>query len=295
MDTTTSHTTLLLVDDEPDFLRATSTALSRRGFAVTTASSGEEALAALQGSRPDLMVLDLKMPGLGGIETLRRLRETDQTLPVIILTGHGDVDAAIAGIRLSVVDFLQKPIDVDQLAARIRALLVHGQDRPLRERTIRELMWSLDQYPKLYDDQPVTEALRVLREAFSRPVTEGAEPGQVRSALVFDRQDQFIGLIRFTDLLKLVLVPFLEDSPYTTYFTGMFLAQTKVIGKHSLHDLITEPVAVSVNDPLMKAVHLMVQHHLINLPVMDGGRPVGILRERDLILEIARNVEVQRP
>ena len=294
MDTKQPILNLLLVDDEADFRRATSTALGRRGFTVFEAANGEEALQAIARERPDVVVLDLKMPGMGGIETLKRLRQTDERLPVIILTGHGDFDAAIAGIKLSVVDFLQKPVDIDQLAARIRALLEHGEDRPLRERTIHELMLPLSHYPKLYDDQPVTDALNVLRQAFFKPVAEGTEPGQVRSALVYDRKDNFVGMIRFIDLLKLVLVPFLEDSPYTTYFTGMFLAQTKVIGKRSINELLTDPVSVSVNDPLMQAVHLMVEHHLINLPVMEGSRLVGILRERDIVLEIAHNAETLR-
>lgn len=283
--------TLLLVDDEPDFRRATSNALGRRGFTVIEAGSGEEALKLIASQRPDIVVLDLKMPGMGGIESLRKLRETDENLPVIILTGHGDVDSAIAGIRLSVVDFLQKPVDIDQLAVRIRTLLELGADRPLRERTIRELMISPENYPRLYDDQPVTDALSVMRKAFYQPVTEGGQTGQFRSALVYDRKGNFLGLIRFIDLLNLVLVPFLEDSPYTTYFTGMFLAQCKVIGNRHLRELLAENITVAVDEPLMKAVHLMVNHYLINLPVMDGDRLVGILRERDIVLEIARNAE----
>ncbi|MBN2242842.1 MAG: response regulator [Acidobacteria bacterium] len=282
---------LLLVDDEPDFRRATSTALIRRGFTVSEAASGEEALERIARKRPDFVVLDLKMPGMGGIETLRRLRETDASLPVIILTGHGDVGSAMAGIRLSVADFLQKPVDIDQLAARIRALLRHGEDRPLRERSIREMMVSPAHYPRLYDDQPVTDALSVLRKAFYRPAREGDLSGQVRSALVYDRQENFLGLVRFIDLLKLVLMPFLEDSPYTTYFTGMFLARCKVLGKRSLRELLTENITIEADAPLMQAVHLMVRHSLINLPVMEEGRLAGILRERDVVLEIACNAE----
>jgi len=281
--------TLLLVDDEQEFRRAISTALGRRGFKVWEAGSGEEALDIIGQRCPDLVVLDLKMPGMGGIETLTRVRERDASLPVIILTGHGDVDSAMAGIRLSVVDFLQKPIDIEQLAARIRALLEHGEDRPLRERSIRELMVSPEHYPKLYDDQPVTEALAVLRKAFFQPVMEGVSSGQVRSALVYDRQNNFLGLVRFIDLLKLVLMPFLEDSPYTTYFTGMFLAQCKVVGKRHLRELLGENISVDADMPLMQAVHLMVNNYLINLPVMEGGKLVGILRERDVVLEIASN------
>lgn len=281
---------LLLVDDEEDFRRATAQTLQRRGFSVTEAASGEEALAAVRGERPDIVVLDLKMPGLSGIETLQRMRQVEPELPVIILTGHGDFESAVAGIRLSIVDFLQKPVDVDELAGRIRSLLERGAAKPLDEPTIAELMVSPSGYPRLYIDEPVTKALSALRDAFFKPVMEGGVPGQVRSALVYDRNEELVGLIRFTDLLKLVLPPFLETSEYTSYFTGMFLAQCKMVSNRSLSEIVEERVTVDVRAPLMEAIHLMARHHLINLPVMREKRLVGILRERDIILQIARLV-----
>lgn len=281
---------LLLVDDEEDFRRVTAQTLQRRGFSVTEAASGEEALAAVRGERPDIVVLDLKMPGLSGIETLQRMRQVEPELPVIILTGHGDFESAVAGIRLSIVDFLQKPVDVDELAGRIRSLLERGAAKPLDEPTIAELMVSPSGYPRLYIDEPVTKALSALRDAFFKPVMEGGVPGQVRSVLVYDRNEELVGLIRFTDLLKLVLPPFLETSEYTSYFTGMFLAQCKMVSNRSLSEIVEEWVTVDVRAPLMEAIHLMARHHLINLPVMREKRLVGILRERDIILQIARLV-----
>ena len=122
---------------------------------------------------------------------------------------------------------------------------------------------------------------------------EGVQPGQIRSALVYDRDEKFLGLVRFVDMLKLVLPQFLEDSPYTTFFTGMFLAQCKLIGKGNLRELMDEVVHVDVHDPIMRAIHLMVHYHLINLPVMDQGELRGILRERDVILEIANVMELR--
>ena len=281
---------LLLVDDEDDFRQATTAALGRRGFAVTDVADGTEALAAINFERPDVVILDLKMSGMGGIETLQEIRQIDATLPVIILTGHGDFDTAMAGIKLDIVDFLQKPIDVEQLAKRIRTLLDRDIEKPMRERTVSELMVPPSRYPRLYVDQPVSDAIAKLREAFYQPVVEGVQAGQVRSALIYDRSEKFIGLVRFVDMLKLVLPSFLKDSPYTTFFTGMFLAQCKLSGKRNIHELMDELVSVEVYDPIMKAIHLMVRHHVINLPVMDNGELVGILRERDIILEIAEGI-----
>lgn len=293
MDKENPNIKLLLVDDEEGFRRATATALSRRGFTVTDAANGDEALAAIKHQRPDVVVLDLKMLEKSGIETLQDIRQIDADLPVVILTGHGDLEAAMADIKLDIVDFLQKPIDIDRLARHARRVLEQDIKGPLRERTISELMIPLVRYPKLYVDQPVSDAIATLREAFYQPVVEGVQPGQVRSALVYDIDEKFLGLIRFFDMLKLVLPAFLEDSPYTTFFTRMFLAQCKVSGNRNICEILDKFVYVNVHDPIMRAIHLMVRHHLINLAVMDGDELVGILRERDVVLEIANVMEIE--
>ncbi len=289
MDRDLAKLKLLLVDDEDDFRHATSKTLGRRGFTVTEAANGVEALAAIRRECPDIVVLDLKMPGMSGIETLQEIREMEPALPVIILTGHGDFEAAMASIKLKVVDFLQKPVDMDQLGARIHALLEQGAEKPLREIAIAELMVPPSLYPRLYEDEPIAAVLEAFRKAFYQPVPEGIQPGQVRSALIYDRNDKFLGIIRFNDLLSLLLPPFLVESPYSTFFTGMFLAQCKLMGNRSISELIEDQVFVDVQAPLMEAVHLMAKHHLINVAVMREGELVGILRGRDIILEIARS------
>jgi CheY-like chemotaxis protein len=285
MDKDTEELKLLLVDDEDDFRRATSTALGRRGFSVTEAANGVEALEAIRNDRPDIVLLDLKMPGMSGIETLQEIRKQDAALPVIILTGHGDYDAAVAGIKLSIVDFLQKPIDIEQLSDRLRFFTKQGATQYLREPTIAELMVQPSLYPKVVVDEPMTSVLKVIRQAYSKLVPEESHPGQVRSALVYDRDDRFLGLVRFSDLLQLIIPPFLKDSEYSTFFTGMFLAQCKVVGRENIGRLVKKQVFVEVNAPLMEAVHLLVEHKLINIPVLESGELVGILRARDIILE----------
>jgi len=281
---------LLLVDDEDAFRQATSRTLSRRGFIVNEAASGEEALEAIGVEKPDIILLDLKMPGMSGIETLQRIRRIEPLLPVIILTGHGDFDSAMAGIKLEVIDFIQKPVDVDQLSNRIRSILENADDRVMREPTITELMTSPSLYPKVYVDEPVNSVLKTIRSAYLKPIPEDFKPGQVRSSLVYDRDEKFVGIVRFSDLLKLVIPSFLGNSPYSTFFTGMFLAQCKVVGNKNIRGLIRRQVTIDVNAPLMEAVHLLVEHKLINLPVIKDDELVGILRGRDIILETARSM-----
>ncbi len=214
---------LLLVDDEAEFREATARALERRGFRVIEAESGERALERIGSAAPDIVVLDLRMEGMDGIDTLTRIRKERRDLPVVILTGHGRFDDVLQGINLNIVEFLQKPVDVERLAALIRKLLSEGTKKPLRERTIGELMVPVSSYRRVYGDQPVREVIAELREAMFQNVTgKVAEQGH-RSLLVFDRQENFLGCLRVIDL---VLPSFLRESPYSSYFTGMFLAQT---------------------------------------------------------------------
>jgi CheY-like chemotaxis protein len=281
---------LLLVDDEAEFRQATGKILGRRGFTISEAESGAKALEVIRADKPDIVILDLKMPGLSGIETLEKIREFEPKLPVLILTGHGSFDDALAGIELEIADFLQKPIDIDLLEARIRMFIEHGRREPLKEHTLPELMVSPSLYPKLYIDQPAREALETLRKAFFPHGTGVIQPLQIRSALVYDRNENFVGVLRFIDLLRIVLPEFLADNPYVSFFTGMFLAQSKLIGERRIEDLMGENITIPVNAPLIQAVHLMLKHRFINLPVMKGNKLVGILREKDIILDIANNL-----
>jgi len=281
---------LLLVDDEADFRAATRKALERRDYEVAEAESGEDALQKIGQEEFSLVLLDLRMPGLDGIETLKMLRDLEPELPVIILTGHGSFHDAVSGINLEIVDFIQKPVDIDLLDARIRRFLDAGKEDILRERTITDLMVSPGIYPRLYVDQPVRDVVDKLRQAYFPEKYGEPQTPQVRSALVYDRREAFLGIVRFPSLLRVVLPPYLRNSPYTSYFTGMFLAQCKMVGQISLSELLEDLVYVDVKAPLMQAVHLMLQHHLITLPVMKKSQLVGILRERDIVLEIANNI-----
>jgi len=112
---------VLLVDDEEDFVRSVAKVLGRRGFDVGVALSGEDGLAQLDAHRFDVAVMDLRMPGMDGLEALAVARRRHPDLKVIILTGHGTASLGIEGMRLGAVDFLTKPVDPDALALAIQA------------------------------------------------------------------------------------------------------------------------------------------------------------------------------
>lgn len=111
---------VLLVDDEMELLQALSQRLELRGFEVAVAHSGEKALAILEGAEPDLMVLDLKMPGIDGLGVLRSTRQICPRIQVIILTGHGSEKDRETAMRLGAFDYLQKPVDIGELVSVLR-------------------------------------------------------------------------------------------------------------------------------------------------------------------------------
>ena len=112
---------ILLVDDEETFVLNLARILTNRGFSVTTAGNGIEALECVAARAAfDVVVLDIKMPGLDGIETLRRIKALAPELQVIMLTGHASLDSGIQAIREGAFDYLLKPCDTEELTDKIR-------------------------------------------------------------------------------------------------------------------------------------------------------------------------------
>lgn len=110
-----SKFSVLLVDDEEEFVTTLAERMQMRGLEPEVAFSGEQAIEILENSIPDVMVLDLKMPGIDGLEVLRRVKKSHPQIQVIILTGHGSERDEIAARRLGAFDHLQKPVDINDL------------------------------------------------------------------------------------------------------------------------------------------------------------------------------------
>jgi signal transduction histidine kinase len=110
---------ILLVDDETDFLTSLAQRLTLRGLITLTAASGPEALAVLDREPVDVVILDVRMPGMDGIETLRRIKEAHPRIEVVMLTGHADLESSIEGMRFGFFDYLTKPVALTQLIEKI--------------------------------------------------------------------------------------------------------------------------------------------------------------------------------
>lgn len=111
---------ILLVDDEQEFVNTLSERIQMREIGANVALNGEQALEFVDNEVPDVMVLDLRMPGIDGIEVLRRVKKQYPNVQVIILTGHGSEKDEEEARRLGAFDYLQKPVEVDTLVTRIR-------------------------------------------------------------------------------------------------------------------------------------------------------------------------------
>jgi two-component system, OmpR family, response regulator MtrA len=121
---------LLLVEDDPSIRMAIEIALTRQGHQVATAATGEEALEMWQSQRPELVVLDVMLPGIDGFEICRRIRRTDQ-VPIILLTARSDDIDVVVGLESGADDYVVKPVQPRVLDARIRAVLRrHGNGAP---------------------------------------------------------------------------------------------------------------------------------------------------------------------
>jgi len=118
--------TILVVDDEPGIREVLASSLEFEGYSVRTAPDGRAALAAVEAGRPDLVILDVLMPGLDGLTACRRLRSADPTLPVLMLTARDLTGDRVAGLDAGADDYLAKPFELDELLARVRALLRRG-------------------------------------------------------------------------------------------------------------------------------------------------------------------------
>jgi signal transduction histidine kinase len=134
-----SQTPVLIIDDEPSIREGLKEFLEDEGYDVHLAADGGEALGIFEKVYPDLVVTDLRMPGMPGIEVISRIKELRDDTAVIVITGHGTLQSAVAAIRLKVFDFIDKPIDLDQF----KSTLDRARDGLQTARKVKEEMDSL--------------------------------------------------------------------------------------------------------------------------------------------------------
>ena len=152
------HKQILVVDDEPNLRRVLSAQLERDGYEVHTAEDGEQALGILKDHHIDLVITDLRMPKMDGMELLRRAQKLDAELPVVMITAHGTVDNAVEALKTGAFDYLTKPFDQMEVrtivakALRTRALAATDASRPFHEIPVEGARYGIiGQSPSIQD------------------------------------------------------------------------------------------------------------------------------------------------
>src|SRR5947199_3049986 len=139
-----SRGSVLVVDDEPTIAEVVARYLERAGYRTRIAADGIGAIDAAAEQRPDLVVLDLMLPGIDGLEVMRRLRERDRATPVILLTAKGEESDRVIGLRLGADDYVVKPFSPAELVARVDSVLRRVDTSPAHEATIELQDMTID-------------------------------------------------------------------------------------------------------------------------------------------------------
>lgn len=137
---------ILIVDDQPSILRILKSMLSDENFEVITASNGYEALKIIEAESPDLVLLDIWMPGIDGIETLKEIKKNTPYIPVIMISGHGTIETAVSATKFGAYDFIEKPLSIDKIIVSINNALnfrrLEEENKYLRKKTIEKNLIS---------------------------------------------------------------------------------------------------------------------------------------------------------
>jgi len=160
MDNVMTKEKILVVDDEEDILELVRYNLSREGYKIICASSGEEGLKTAKSENPDLIVLDLMLPGVDGLDVTRRLKGDDTTrkIPIVMLTAKGEESDIVTGLELGAEDYITKPFSTKVLVARVRAVLRRNVQDAIEEKEvlkIHEITIHPGRHEVLVDENPV--------------------------------------------------------------------------------------------------------------------------------------------
>jgi CheY-like chemotaxis protein len=295
----TKKISVLMVDDEAQFRATTERILTRKGFRTILAESGEAAIQKL-GEAPDVVVLDIRMPGMDGHRVLAEIKKRLPDLPVIMLTGHGDLQSAQESLTKGAFDYLTKPCDIDLLAAKIEDACRHGKAPAMvEEKSVMEVMVPIQEYTTVRAEESIRDAILKLKASFASKLSTNRlmETGH-RSVLVVDDKNNVQGILAIRDLLELILPNYLtapkpsmaDTIQYSPMFwQGMFTKEVKQKAQIKIKDVMSPaPLTIEGTANLMEAAYLMVNNNARRLVVEVAGGVSGIIREQDLFFEIER-------
>jgi DNA-binding response OmpR family regulator len=289
---------VLMVDDEQRFRETTEKILTRRGFDTIMAENGPAALEQLD-QNPDVVILDIKMKGMDGHETLAEIRKRKPDLPVIMLTGHGDLDSAKQARNQGAFDYLSKPCDIEVLTGKIRDAIRSGEKpEAYKEKPVSGVMIPIDEYTTLTPEVTVREAIFELKRSFATRATSRIMETGHRSVLVIDTPQRVIGILSINDLMQMVLPAYLSAPKPSTadsiqysplFWKAEFQRAIETNADKLIGNVMSPaPYDIDATASLMEATYLMIENGVRRLIVKSGGKVVGIIREQDLFFEMEK-------
>jgi len=290
---------VLMVDDEEKFRSTTKKILQRKGFDTVLAASGEEAIGKLD-EHPDVVILDIKMPGMDGHQALEEIKKRSPDIPVIMLTGHGALPSAKEALDKGAFDYLAKPCDINMLSDKIEEACRHAEDpQGFEEKRVMGIMVPLQEYTMVSAEDSVKDAILKLKASFASKLSTSRlmETGH-RSVLVMDDKNIVQGILAIRDLLELVLPSYLtapkpsmaDSIQYSPMFwQGMFIKEVKQKSEIRIRDVMSPaPLTIEGTASLMEAAYMMMKFNARRLVVKTAGKVIGVIREQDLFFEMEK-------
>ena len=289
---------VLMVDDEEQFRSTTSKILSRRGYETSMAGSGEEAIEILKTAQQDVVVLDIKMPGMDGHEALAQIKKMNPDIQVIMLTGHGASDSAKESLQQGAFDYLSKPCDIDLLAAKINDAHAAATHKGVREeKRAKDIMIPIEDYTTIDPESTVREGIERLKRSFEGALSTSRvmETGH-RSIMVLDGKGEMVGILSIVDLIKALQPSYISfPKPSTAdslhyspiFWSGLFTLQATNLATKKIRDIMSAaPKTIDEETNLMEIANLMSSENIRRMVVSRKGKVVGVVREQEIFFEL---------
>ena len=295
----TRQITVLMVDDEERFRITTAKILERKGFQVILAESGEEALEKIK-EKPDVVILDIRMKGMDGEETLQIIKGMHPEIPVIMLTGHGELPSAERVVAQGAFDYLTKPTDIALLVCKVNeAFRYGGAAKKDREREAGDLMTPIEACLTFPPEMPLGEAVDALSALFLPGAATATVCVSAGNCILVAREEAILGIVSMWEIVDIVRPPYLADGELRSqsvgatwrfspiFWNGMFDQRLSEIAEIPLGGVMAlPPPPISRSASLMEVCDLMKETSSRRLLVMEGARVVGVVCEQDLFAEM---------
>lgn len=269
-DSSASNQLVLVVDDEASIRRSLEGVLKDEGLSVVLAEDGESAIRLLMNTRPALVLLDIWMPGMDGLETLRKIKEIHQDLPVVMISGHATISTAVAATRLGAMDFLEKPLDLSGTIQLVRRVLNQSEAAPadneprweaIEPASVGPLRESVTINPVVFTKQTLRGRAMPQKTLAHAAILygQGLHSGR-KSGLILEPLPPNSG-IHFVGVSETTVVPAHVDFVESTGFaTTVRLGQTQA---GTIEHLMSALCAYGISNVLIKCNG--------EVPVMDGS------------------------